>query len=165
MKESLTINVSSNNAVYHYRCIETKKMSEVEVQKTAKLFTDHYGLWSAYAETVNPKLRGHVKMSAEMIKRKIIDKADRYVAMAFDGERLIGHAFYLRRKNKRGHYITWILQLVVDAEYRGNNIGTNLMRSIWELSDNWAWGLYTANPSTVKALETATMRKVRISEI
>ena len=151
--------------MFHYRCFECKKMSEEEIEKTAALFSAHYGIWSPMAEKVNPKHVGHVKISSNWIKNNIINKPDRYVAMAFDQDRLIGHAFFLKRKIKKGNYITWILQLVVDKSYRGNDIGANLMRSIWGLSDSWAWGLFTANPSTIKALENVTMRKVNVQAI
>ncbi len=62
--------------MFHYRCIECKNMSEIEVQKTARLFTQNCGIWSPHAENVNPRLKGNIKMSVDMIKRSIINKPD-----------------------------------------------------------------------------------------
>lgn len=55
--------------------------------------------------------------------------------------------------------MTRVLQLVVDQEYRRKGIASTLLRSIWGFSDDFAWGLASANPCTVKTLESATFRK------
>ncbi len=36
---------------------------------------------------------------------------------------------------------------------------STLLHSIWGFSDDFAWGLASANPCTVKTLESATFRK------
>ena len=66
----------------------------------------------------------------------------------------------IKRKGEKTKDIIWILQLVVAKQFRGNGIGSKLLHSIWGLSDCYAWGLFTSNPMTIKALERATMRKV-----
>ena len=77
---------------------------------------------------------------------------------------MIGHIFYLKRTiNTRT--IVWVLQLVVSKHYRNNRIATKMLHSIWQLSNCYAWGLYTSNPMTIKALENATMRKVNVALI
>ncbi len=50
-------------------------------------------------------------------------------------------------------------QLVVHADHRRRDIGKRLLFSIWEFSDHYAWGLVTANPYAVRALEKATRRR------
>ena len=57
--------------------------------------------------------------------------------------------------------MTWVLQLVVDTNYRRQGIASTLLRSIWGFSDDYAWGLATTNPCTVKTLESATFRKCK----
>lgn len=145
---------------FSYRCIPCTQMTPEEISIVAKLFSENYGTWSASAPRT-----GNIKMSATLIKKSIVDKPDRYIAMVFSDQDLVGYAFYLKRTTKGAKRVTWILQLVVKKDYRGQSIGTKLMHSIWGMSDSWAWGLYTANPLTIKALEDATMRKVTVHAI
>ena len=144
-----------------YRNIACKKMTEAEIEATSKLFSENYGVWS----TASNKCGSQVKMSVQMIRASYVDKEDRFVSMVFHKNELIGHAFYMRRNINKVGMITWILQLVVKKGYRGQQIGAKLMHSIWGLSDSFACGLYTANPMTIKALETATFRHVDVARI
>ena len=147
-----------------YECKACSRMTALQIEQAAALFSQNYGMWSS--SVPKPRVPGRsIKMSADFLKKSIVDKTDRYVSLAYDGERLVGHAFFMKRRSDQGHMVTWILQLVVAKEYRGNHIGTKLMHSIWGMSDSWAWGLYTANPYTIKALEDATMRRVQIKQI
>ena len=136
-------------------------MTEEEISATSTLYSENYGTWSATS------LRGGrpVKMSVRRIRESFVNKEDRYVSMVFHGGELIGHAFYMRRDISKVGKITWILQLVVKEGYRGQQIGAKLMHSIWGLSDSFACGLFTANPMTIKALETATFRHVDVARI
>lgn len=148
--------------MYRYKNIECRQMTEQDIQKTAALFSENYGVWSETSR-INPGKQ--IRYSPLMIKNNFVDKPDRFIAMVFDDDKLIGHAFYMRRTVQKSKTITWILQLVVDEKYRGNKIGTKLLHSIFGLSDSYACGLFTANPMTIKALEDATFRHVEISKI
>ena len=143
-----------------YRSLRCGQMTEEDIRATVELFGKNYGVW---AKNDNPKyIPGkNITMPFEFMKKSIVDKPDRYIAMAYVDDLLVGYAYYMRRKTPSGKMVTWILQLVVDDKYRGRSIGTKIMHSIWGMSDSWAWGLYTANPFTIKCLQDATMRKVR----
>lgn len=146
----------------HYRCIPCSKMTEEEVSQASELFSNNYGVWS---QNLDASYAGkQIRFGPGKIKRDFISKPDRYIAMAYCEKKLVGHAFYLKRE-LNGKVIVWILQLVVDKDYRNNRIGQKLMYSIWGMSNRWAWGLYTSNPSTIRALEYATMRKVDVKKI
>lgn len=147
--------------MYTYRNIECKKMTEEDIENTSKLFSENYGIWSVKSE-INPGKR--VTLKPTRIRKEFVDKPDRYVSMVFCNNKLVGHAFYMRRTVQKSKKITWILQLVVDKNHRGNNIGTKLLHSIFGLSDSFACGLYTSNPMTVKALENATFRHIDINK-
>jgi SAM-dependent methyltransferase len=58
-----------------------------------------------------------------------------------------------------------VSQLVVGQAYRNQGIATNLLYSVWQFSDRYAWGMVTASPYAVRALESATRRTCRVSEI
>ena len=146
-----------------YRCKLCSQMTETEISEASCLFSENYGFWSKNLQA--QRAGQQIKFAPKMIKESFVLKPDRYVAMVYHKQELIGHAFYLRRKVESLGYITWILQLVVKKEYRGNNIGTKIMHSIWNLSDSYAWGLYTSNPMTIFALENATMRPVNVGLI
>lgn len=139
-----------------YKNISCAKMSEKQIADTSKLFSENYGFWSSSA----PKANQPIRFGPGMIKKSFVSKPDCNVALAYDGDELVGHIFYIRRKGAKTKSITWMLQLVVKKTYRGQNIGGKMMHSIWELSDSYAWGLYTSNPMTIKTLEQATMRPI-----
>ena len=147
-----------------YESKPCSKMTMEQISQAAKLFSENYGIWSSHASGKHVPGE-YIKLSVRRLKETIVDKPDRFVSLAYDGDQLIGHAFYMKRFSEQGHMVTWILQLVVAKEYRGNHIGTKLMHSIWGMSDSWAWGLYTANPYTIKALEDATMRRIQVKYI
>lgn len=148
--------------MYIYRNIECNKMTENDIKNTSQLFSNNYGTWS-----LNSSLKPGcpIKFSTTQVIRSFVSKPDRYVAMVFDGEKLIGHAFYMRRTVQKNKKITWILQLVVDKRYRSQKIGTKIIHSIFGLSDSYACGLFTSNPMTIKALEYATFRHVEERKI
>lgn len=147
--------------MYTYRNVECKNMSEEDIDNTSKLFSENYGVWSEKSK-INPGKQ--VTLRPSRIQKEFVDKPDRYVSMVFCDDKLVGHAFYMRRTVQKNKKITWILQLVVDRKHRGNNIGTKLLHSIFGLSDSYACGLYTSNPMTVKALEDATFRHIDINK-
>lgn len=136
-------------------------MSDEEIRATSTLFSEHYGIWSNSCARHGQ----HVRFTTSMIKESFVNKEDRYVAMVFHHGDLIGHAFYMRRNVPKVGIITWILQLVVREDFRGQHIGAKLMHSIWGLSDSFACGLFTSNPITIKALELATFRHVEVDRI
>lgn len=148
----------------HYRNISCSEMTEDEIEKCAKLFSENYGIWSK-AVADPSKIGKRILLSPGRLRAMFVEKPDRYVALIYDDDIIIGQAFYLRRKitsfkRHKNKYITWVLQLVVKEEYRGNKYGSKLLHAIWGLSDNFAWGIYTSNPRTIKALENATLRKI-----
>ena len=150
-------------AEFHYRNIACSKMSEQDVASCARLFSENYGRWSpAAGET---RAGRPIRLSPSRIRQMFCSKSDRYVALMFDDAgHLIGQVFYVRRASpwspqKR---ITFILQLVLANEFRGHRLGLKLLQSILGLSSDDAWGLFTSNPLTIRALEDATFRHVDV---
>ncbi len=147
-----------------YRHISCAKMTEQDIEACSRLFSENYGVWSEAFPVIARRGKA-IRMSPDLIKKNFVDKPDRYVALIYNDDELIGQAFYLRRRiadsqKLKNKYVTIVLQLVVKKEWRGKKYGTKLLHSIWGLSDAYAWGIYTSNPLTLKALEDATMRKI-----
>lgn len=144
-----------------YRNDSVQILSQEELSECARLFSENYGLYRAESP-IRPGQQ--IKMSETYYKKNYC-RDDYYVARAFYKDTLIGQAFYVRISVEGDRYITWVVQLVVDKDYRGNHIGSTLLNSIWCFSDDIAWGLATANPCTIKALEAATLRRCEVKEI
>ena len=146
-----------------YINIPTLELSDEQLSQCAELFSLNYGNYSDKSE-YRPGER--IKMGTAYYRRNYINK-EYSVALALDDSRIVGQAFYIRKKyeklgkNEIAGTMTWIVQLVVDSEYRRRGIASTLLRSIWGFSDDFAWGLATANPCTIKTLESATMRKCK----
>lgn len=140
-----------------YSVKNTVDLSEKEIEECSELFSLFYGKYNAQSKT---RPGEQVKMGPKYYKQHYC-KPDFFIAMAREQQKLVGQAFYIRKKYEGYGIITWVLQLVVDKNYRKRGIASTLLRSIWGFSDDYAWGLATANPCTVKTLESATFRKCR----
>lgn len=138
-----------------------KDLTDLEIDKSSDLFSGHYGL---YGDSAPPEKKGRrIKLGRkyyEALRRKPYYS----VSFAFHEDLLVGHAYFLRKKTSHG-MASWVIQLVVHVEYRQHSIGSKLLHSVWGFSNDYAWGLATSNPLTVKTLESATVRKANPAEI
>ena len=136
-----------------------------EIEACSRLFSQNYGTWSRSA-AVN--MRGKpVRLSASAFRKMFVEKPNRHAAMMYDGDRLIGHVIYIRCASPwsaNGEF-TFVQQLVLDRSYRGHRFGLKMLQSVFGLSDDDAWGLYTSNPLTIRALEDATIRRISVEKI
>ena len=130
-------------------------LMDQEILDCSNLFSSAYGIYDA-----NSPIRpgSQIKLGAKQYKLRYC-KEGVYVARGFEDGKLVGHAIYIRKRYEPYGTMTWVLQLVVAKEYRLQHIASKLLRSIWGFSDDFAWGLASANPCTVKTLESATFRK------
>lgn len=140
---------------YSSKC--TMDLTDEEIKECSTLFSSFYGKYSKQSE----KRPGEQIYLPPSYYKKHYCKPDFYVALARDKENLVGQAFYIRKAYEKNKMMTWVLQLVVDVNYRKQGIASTLLRSIWGFSDDYAWGLATANPCTVRTLESATFRKCK----
>lgn len=136
-------------------------LTDKEIKDCSELFGSSYGMY----DKDSPIRPGEpIRMGVRQYRERYF-KPGFFVVRAMDGNRLIGHAFYIRRNYEPYGTMTWVLQLVVDRQYRRRGIASTLLRSIWGFSDDFAWGLASANPCTVRTLETATFRKCNTAYI
>lgn len=147
------------NSEIHYSTQSTLDMSDEELRECAQLFNSFYG---KYSKESLRRPGEQIKMPVSYYRNNYC-KPNYYVALARLDNVLIGQAFYLRKDYTRQGYgvITWVLQLVVNEKFRCRGIASTLLRSIWGFSDDYAWGLATTNPCTVRTLESATFRKCK----
>lgn len=136
----------------------TKKcasLSDDEIAQCSRLFSNHYGYYSPKA----PRRAGESIRLGVKYYQGLRGAADTYVSLAYAGDELVGQAFYVLEKRPQG-YLSWVIQLVVNEEFRRRAIAKTLLLSVWGFSNDQAWGLATTNPLTIKTLESATCRKV-----
>lgn len=119
------------------------------------LYGSHYGKWAANSP-INPG--ESIRLSPAQLRRWF-DSKDSKLACAWDGEKLIGYAISIRTKVPRMGVVSWVTQLVVHEDYRQQGVAKSLLFAGWNFSDHYAWGLVSANPFAIRALEKATRRR------
>ena len=124
-------------------------LSDEEVAACARLFSEHYGVWTETGR--------RVRMSPTQFRKQQTSLPGSQVVLALlDGE-LVGHAFAVYF-DMDGQRVAWLTQLVVHSDHRRKGIATTLYCKTWD-PDCSIWGLVTSHPAAVRALEKATRRK------
>ena len=129
--------------------------TEELLRDCASLYSKHYGFWGQSSSTLAGK---RVRLSSTRLRNWLNDK-DSKIALAYDDAELVGYAIAVQTKVPRYGFISWVIQFVVHEDYRRRNVGKTLLFSIWGFTDHFAWGLLTASPYAVRALEKATRRR------
>ena len=151
------------NKDFHYFTKPAAILTDEELSDVSKLFSENYGKYS-FSHSDNSKKGRQIKLSPKYYKRNFSSNDFTYVALAYYKQILIGQAFYIIEKTEKGN-ATWVVQLVVKKEFRRQQVAKRLLFSIWGFSNDYAWGLATTNPLTIKTLESATLRKVSLQEM
>ena len=109
--------------------------------------------------STSPRSGQPVRISARRA-RAWLTSSDANLAIARSGSgELIGYAIIVETKLPRYGIVSWVTQLVVHADHRRANVAKILLFTTWKASDRFAWGIVTANPFAVRALEKATRRR------
>jgi 2-polyprenyl-3-methyl-5-hydroxy-6-metoxy-1,4-benzoquinol methylase len=72
---------------------------------------------------------------------------------------MVGYAIALHTELPGQGNVAWITQFVVHKDHRNVDVGKRLLFTLWGFSDYFAWGLMSANPYAIRALEKATRRR------
>lgn len=148
---------------YHFFTKAAASLSDNELTDVSNLFSLNYGKYSS-SHPDRLKQGKQIKLSPNYYKRNMSSNDYTYVALAYYEKELIGQAFYVIETTEKGN-ATWVTQLVVKKEFRRQQIAKKLLFSIWGFSNDYAWGLATTNPLTIKTLESATLRKVSLQRM
>lgn len=140
-----------------YKTIRCSALTDKQLEACSLLFSANYG---EYSGKDDPKKQGQrIKLPAGYY-RKMGENPNMYVSLCYNGDLLLGHAFFLKKILPNGEKCSWVTQLVVHYSYRNRGVATRLLQSAWGFSDYFAWGLATTNAVTVKTLESVTWREV-----
>lgn len=124
------------------------------LDECSDLYSNHYGIWGQNG--VRPGQA--VRLSADKI-REWLENDNVTIYYASHDERIIGYAIAFSKNEYKYGVVTWVTQLVVHKDYRQKGIAKNILFSIWGFSNHFAWGIVSANPYAIRALEKATRRR------
>jgi 2-polyprenyl-3-methyl-5-hydroxy-6-metoxy-1,4-benzoquinol methylase/GNAT superfamily N-acetyltransferase len=145
----------SNTQIFNW--LHSYEITESLLTRCSALYSEHYGLWSKN----NPfGKNGNIKLSATKIKEWVESKSAKIAYCENEKGELLGYAFCIQENMANIGYISWVTQLVVHKDYRNKDIAKRMLFHIWNFADHKCWGLLTANPYAVRALEKATRRRV-----
>jgi 2-polyprenyl-3-methyl-5-hydroxy-6-metoxy-1,4-benzoquinol methylase len=130
------------------------------VDDCIELYAEHYGTWGPNG----PNPGEPVRIERERFLSLLRDDAA-WLACAFADDALIGYCAAVWAEIPDKGRLAWVSQLVVHSSYRKARVATTLLYSVWHFTDFYAWGLATANPFAIRALETATRRACRAALI
>jgi len=138
-----------------YKWVPGSMVHDDMLEECSKLYSAHYGVWSQNFPNAPGK---QIRLSSARIK-KWLENNNANLHIANNGDSLIAYAIAIKLKEKNYGVVSWVTQLVVHEEYRNIDVAKTLLFSIWGLSNHFAWGLITANPYAIRALEKATRRR------
>jgi 2-polyprenyl-3-methyl-5-hydroxy-6-metoxy-1,4-benzoquinol methylase/GNAT superfamily N-acetyltransferase len=147
--------------MYQFTWIPGRSIATDLLGQMALLYSEHYGTWGEEGPHPGQKVR----LSPERIREGWLSHPDSRVAYATAFGELVGYAIAVQVRVPRRGTVTWVTQLVVHEAHRRTNVGKILLFTLWQFTDHFAWGLITANPYAVRALEKATRRRCSPSQI
>ncbi|MBT4711314.1 MAG: class I SAM-dependent methyltransferase [Alphaproteobacteria bacterium] len=140
----------------HFDRIFADGAPEEVLAECANLYCKHYGKWSLESPIEEHRGKQIIRKSKHIPEYLFGNNA--WIATARHKGRLVGYACVVH--SARGSsQITWITQLVIHTGYQNKLVGSTLLNSIWGFSNHFAWGIASANPYAVRALEKATRRR------
>lgn len=137
-----------------YKWLPGTMVTESLIQECSELYSTHYGNWSIESP-VSPGER--VRLSSDRIRVWLTKNS--HLSFARQNGVLVGYAISIQSKEYGYGIISWVTQLVVHEQYRQRNVAKILLFSIWRFSNHFAWGIISANPFAIRALEKATRRR------
>lgn len=123
------------------------------LSRCARLYSEHYGIWGENG--IRPGKA--IKLSNNKL-REWLENDDAIIYYASMKDDIIGYAIAINKKENGYGIVTWVTQLVVHKDYRNKGVAKSILFSIWGFSDHYAWGIVSANPYAIRALEKATRR-------
>lgn len=123
------------------------------ISEMSRLYSSHYGIWGSGGRRPGQS----VVLSPNEIKKWLT--ADSFVVWATSFGSVVGYAIAIHTPLPERGNVAWITQFVVHQEHRQVDVGKRLLFTLWKFSDHFAWGLLSANPYAVRALEKATRRR------
>jgi 2-polyprenyl-3-methyl-5-hydroxy-6-metoxy-1,4-benzoquinol methylase/GNAT superfamily N-acetyltransferase len=129
------------------------------ISAMSSLYSAHYGHFGQ----CGPRPGQPIRLSPEQVRRWL--SAESLVVWAEAFGEMVGYAIAIHANVPEHGNVAWITQLVVHRDHRKVDVGKRLLFTIWQFSDYFAWGLLSANPYAIRALEKATRRRCQPQHI
>lgn len=145
--------------MYEYHWLPGGLVQSDLLARFARFYTEQYGIWGQ----LGPSPGQPVRLSRDRLRKWLVPNSLVVWCTAL-GE-LVGYAVAVQTKVPKYGVVSWVTQLVVHEAHRQQDVGKTLLFTIWRFTDHFAWGLLTANPFAVRALEKATRRRCQPDRI
>lgn len=145
-----------------YERIYAESVADEVLRECADLYSQHYGKWSA-AQPDAALAGRQIRLGPNKI-RDFLPGKNAWIAAARTKGDLVGYAF-VTHFPRGSSQVTWITQLVIHSDFQNRLVGSTLLHSIWGFSNHYAWGIASANPYAIRALEKATRRRCNPAEM
>lgn len=155
MSEASTSRDAVTSERVHYEWFPGGLVQDELLIECSHLYSDHYGVRSL-ADPDRPGQR--VRLSADRLREWLQGSGSGIYLARVDGN-LVGYAIAVQTKVQKYGNVAWVTQLVVHTDHRDRGIAKTLLYTIWGFSSFFAWGIVTASPYAVRALEKATRRR------
>lgn len=142
--------------VLTYSVLSGSVLGDAEWDEVSELFSSSYGFYSQ--QDPSGRAGRRIRLSPNYYRRAYATD-DYQVAFCRDKDVLVAEAVFRVCDTSRGR-AAFVVQLVVDEQYRRRGIASTLLHAIWGFSDFCCWGIVTSNAFTVESLEGATFRRV-----
>lgn len=139
--------------MYEYHWLPGTLVPADLLSNFSQLYCDHYGTWGEFG----PNPGKTVRLSPDRLRTWLV--RDSLVVWATAFGQLIGYAIAVHAVLPFHGEVSWVTQLVVHEEHRKQDVGKTLLFTIWRFTDYFAWGILSANPYAIRALEKATRRR------
>ena len=139
--------------MYEFHWTYGPLVNSEHISEMSELYSNHYGLWSRTGRNPGKPIR----LPPSQIKNWLTP--DSRVVWATALGSMIGYAIAIHTQLPEQGNVAWITQFVVHKDHRQVDVGKRLLFTIWGFSDYFAWGLLSANPYAIRALEKATRRR------
>ncbi len=137
--------------------ISGKQLPDALLEECSALYANHYGVYGEGVSIKGVKPGDRIKMKPRRMRELLTVDGAAAGLVHLEGK-LVAYAFLVVGQIDGEGDVSWVTQLVVHTEHRNQKVATRLLHAAWGLSDQFAWGLATANPYAVRALEAATRR-------
>lgn len=145
--------------MYEYHWLPGGLVQSDLLENFAQLYSEQYGIWGDRG----PNPGKPVRLSLQRLSQWLVP--DSLVVWSTALGKLVGYAVAVQTKLPHNGTVSWVTQLVVHEAHRHQDVGKTLLFTIWRFTDHFAWGILTANPFAVRALEKATRRRCEPSRI
>ncbi len=140
--------------MYQYDWLPGTMVQPKELAEFARLYSEQYGIWGEGGERPGEQIR----LSPRKLREDFL-RPDTWIYYARFLDQVVGYAIAARTHISGFGEVAWVTQLVVHEDHRQQDLAKTLLFSSWRFTNLFAWGLLSANPYAVRALEKATRRR------